>query len=262
MKPKKKTKNHFRKLYKRVYGAGIDEDNARAFLELPDYYTQDDLKKAYRRLAQIHHPDKGGEPNEFLKVQSAYELLQNQKPIVPYNPNAPSTQIVPYKPQDKYVVRDSGLENQFNGKTNEINQLVRTEAIRPLTKYEEKLKPELVKLTMAMKTRDRANNDVITRQNTNNSEFQKKILEHYNRILADEYMFNEPPSAFTGHGLRQNKRNVIHDGSAIGGANCGSGMKKKCANPWLEFLAGFRADHKGQYTASEMAKMAAIEYKK
>jgi len=39
--------------------------------------TPSDIKKAYRRLAAIHHPDKGGDTAEFQKVQAAYETLSD-----------------------------------------------------------------------------------------------------------------------------------------------------------------------------------------
>lgn len=39
--------------------------------------TQDDIKKAYRRLASIHHPDKGGNTATFQQIQAAYEILSN-----------------------------------------------------------------------------------------------------------------------------------------------------------------------------------------
>ena len=39
--------------------------------------TPDDIKKAYRRLAAIHHPDKGGDTAEFQKVQAAYDVLSD-----------------------------------------------------------------------------------------------------------------------------------------------------------------------------------------
>ncbi|MBF0287705.1 MAG: DnaJ domain-containing protein [SAR324 cluster bacterium] len=32
-----------------------------------------DVKMAYRRLAFIHHPDMGGTPEQFVKIQNAYE---------------------------------------------------------------------------------------------------------------------------------------------------------------------------------------------
>ena len=39
--------------------------------------SQDDVKKAYRKLAREHHPDKGGDPEKFKKVQEAYEVLSD-----------------------------------------------------------------------------------------------------------------------------------------------------------------------------------------
>lgn len=45
---------------------GIDEDS-----------EDEDIKKAFRKKALIHHPDKGGDPEEFRKVREAYEILIN-----------------------------------------------------------------------------------------------------------------------------------------------------------------------------------------
>jgi len=39
--------------------------------------SQDEIKKAYRKLAREHHPDKGGDPEKFKKVQEAYETLSD-----------------------------------------------------------------------------------------------------------------------------------------------------------------------------------------
>jgi len=39
--------------------------------------TQDEIKKAYRKLALQHHPDKGGDQEQFKKVNGAYEILSN-----------------------------------------------------------------------------------------------------------------------------------------------------------------------------------------
>jgi DnaJ-class molecular chaperone len=46
-------------------------------LDLDRNASQDDIKKAYRKLARLHHPDKGGDPEKFKKVQEAYEVLSD-----------------------------------------------------------------------------------------------------------------------------------------------------------------------------------------
>ena len=42
--------------------------------------SESEVKKAYRKLASKHHPDKGGDPEEFRKVQEAYEQITNPTP--------------------------------------------------------------------------------------------------------------------------------------------------------------------------------------
>jgi DnaJ-class molecular chaperone len=64
---------------------------------MSDYYqtlgvarnaTPNDIKKAYRRLAGIHHPDKGGDTAEFQKVEEAYRTLSDETKRNQYdNPN-------------------------------------------------------------------------------------------------------------------------------------------------------------------------------
>ncbi len=41
--------------------------------------TKDDIKKAFRKLAQKHHPDKGGDENKFKEVTEAYSVLSNER---------------------------------------------------------------------------------------------------------------------------------------------------------------------------------------
>ena len=38
----------------------------------------EEIKKAYRKLVKIHHPDKGGDSAVMLEVNSAWELLKNK----------------------------------------------------------------------------------------------------------------------------------------------------------------------------------------
>ena len=39
--------------------------------------TSEEIKHAYRTLAQIHHPDKGGDEETFKKIKMAYEILSD-----------------------------------------------------------------------------------------------------------------------------------------------------------------------------------------
>jgi DnaJ-class molecular chaperone len=65
---------------------------------MTDYYqtlgvaknaTPQDIKKAYRRLAGIHHPDKGGDTSKFQEIQTAYETLSDPKKRQEYdNPSS------------------------------------------------------------------------------------------------------------------------------------------------------------------------------
>lgn len=41
--------------------------------------TPDEIKKAYRKLASQHHPDKGGETAMFQKIEEAYRVLSDPK---------------------------------------------------------------------------------------------------------------------------------------------------------------------------------------
>lgn len=52
--------------------------------------TPDEIKKAYRRLASQHHPDKGGDKTKFQEIQSAYDTLSNpQKRAMHDSPQNP-----------------------------------------------------------------------------------------------------------------------------------------------------------------------------
>lgn len=41
--------------------------------------TTDEIKRAYRKLASQHHPDKGGDTAKFQQIQSAYEILGDEQ---------------------------------------------------------------------------------------------------------------------------------------------------------------------------------------
>lgn len=37
--------------------------------------SEEEIKKAYRKLASIHHPDKGGDTKKFQEIQTAYDAI-------------------------------------------------------------------------------------------------------------------------------------------------------------------------------------------
>ena len=39
--------------------------------------SQDEIRQAYKKLASVHHPDKGGDTARFQEIQSAYETLSD-----------------------------------------------------------------------------------------------------------------------------------------------------------------------------------------
>jgi molecular chaperone DnaJ len=41
--------------------------------------SQEEIKKAYKKLALIHHPDKGGSEDTFKRISEAYQILTNKK---------------------------------------------------------------------------------------------------------------------------------------------------------------------------------------
>ena len=60
----------------------------------------DEIKKAYRKLASKHHPDKGGDAEQFKKIQEAYDTLSDPQRKHEYdNPN-PFGQGNPFGQQD------------------------------------------------------------------------------------------------------------------------------------------------------------------
>merc|ERR1711933_139518 len=46
-------------------------------LEVDKSASESDIKKAYRKLAVKHHPDKGGDQEKFKEITRAYEVLSD-----------------------------------------------------------------------------------------------------------------------------------------------------------------------------------------
>jgi curved DNA-binding protein len=52
--------------------------------------TQDEIKKAYRKLAAKHHPDRGGDTAKFQEIQGAYAVLSDDQKRAEYDNPAPA----------------------------------------------------------------------------------------------------------------------------------------------------------------------------
>ena len=66
-----------------------------------DYYSilgitksanQDDIKKAYRKLASKHHPDRGGDTAKFQQIEEAYRTLSDDQTRAQYDNPMPQYQ--------------------------------------------------------------------------------------------------------------------------------------------------------------------------
>ena len=49
-----------------------------SLLALPPHASLKDIKRRYRELAQVHHPDHGGDHDAFIDVVTAYERLTDK----------------------------------------------------------------------------------------------------------------------------------------------------------------------------------------
>lgn len=52
--------------------------------------SQDDIKKAYKKLAMKHHPDRGGDAAKLSKINEAYNILKDPKKRAEYDNPRPN----------------------------------------------------------------------------------------------------------------------------------------------------------------------------
>jgi curved DNA-binding protein len=79
--------------------------NPYEILGIPKTATADDIKKAYRKLASQHHPDKGGDTAKFQEIQTAYDTLSDPNKRAAYDNPQP---------------RSNHFEFNFGGDLNDI----------------------------------------------------------------------------------------------------------------------------------------------
>jgi len=77
-------------------------------LGVPRTASAEEIKKAYRKLAMDHHPDKGGDVNKFQELTNAYETLSNQYKRFEYD-NTPTK----FQPKS-FDAPPSGFNFNFN----------------------------------------------------------------------------------------------------------------------------------------------------
>merc|ERR1719410_680675 len=57
----------------------VDTTKFCKLLQVEKNATESEIKKAYRKLAIKHHPDKGGDPEKFKEITRAYEVLSDSE---------------------------------------------------------------------------------------------------------------------------------------------------------------------------------------
>lgn len=63
----------------------VDNKKLYEVLGVEQKATQDEIKKAFRKLAIQHHPDKGGDSEKFKEINAAYEILSNEEKRATYD---------------------------------------------------------------------------------------------------------------------------------------------------------------------------------
>ena len=95
----------------------LDSDNLYTRLGLDSSASHEDIKKAHRKLARKHHPDKGGSTEKFQNIQAAADILLDEEERKKYDD--PSSQ----------ETRSTGSSRRPRSKRDEMEQ-ARMEANR------------------------------------------------------------------------------------------------------------------------------------
>lgn len=66
--------------------------------------SKEEIKRAYKQLAMVSHPDKGGDPEDFKKISHAYQVLSDDQKRKEYD-----------------MLGDEGYENQHRGGGGEMD---------------------------------------------------------------------------------------------------------------------------------------------
>jgi curved DNA-binding protein len=101
-------------------------------LGVPRTATADEIKRAYRRLASQHHPDKGGDTTKFQEIEAAYRTLSdaekraqydNPNPFFGQNPGGGWQQAgAPFNMDDIFAMFNQGMQQR--GRRNHVRMTV------------------------------------------------------------------------------------------------------------------------------------------
>eukprot|EP00448_Togula_jolla_P031282 CAMPEP_0170621286 /NCGR_PEP_ID=MMETSP0224-20130122/28521_1 /TAXON_ID=285029 /ORGANISM="Togula jolla, Strain CCCM 725" /LENGTH=511 /DNA_ID=CAMNT_0010947537 /DNA_START=59 /DNA_END=1594 /DNA_ORIENTATION=- len=69
----------------RMPSKDVDTTKFYKTLEVDKNASEAEIKKAYRKLAVKHHPDKGGDPEKFKEITRAYEVLSDSEKRAKYD---------------------------------------------------------------------------------------------------------------------------------------------------------------------------------
>ncbi len=58
------------------YAAFVESADCREILGVTEASSATEVEAAYRRLAMQHHPDRGGDPEQFRRIQSAWQQVK------------------------------------------------------------------------------------------------------------------------------------------------------------------------------------------
>ena len=92
----------------------------------PDAPTPD-IKRAYRKLAMRHHPDKGGDPEKFNTINNAYESIINQRATKCGAPSGPVKLTITRK--------RVSIDGVIYAEKTDINDGLRAEMSKPKSSY-------------------------------------------------------------------------------------------------------------------------------
>ena len=70
-------------------------------LNLSENCSRNEVVDAYRKLAVIHHPDKGGDSETFKKISRAYEILTDKDKRSKYDNSFLEDMYINYTDPDK-----------------------------------------------------------------------------------------------------------------------------------------------------------------